>query len=136
MMSDGARRFYYYNNLLKSYPQERWVKLTAGELIVYYLIDTRVTCSDVNTPLSESLWQAVTVTGISEGPESQFFLKPLECAMGDMFLTHKFLYIVECLILLLEGDLLSKLHVQITFSSGPSTACSAVPYETMGEEKK
>ena len=74
-----------------------------GRKIVDFLIDTRATYSVVNSPLTESLWQAVTVTGISVSPESQFFLKPLECAVEDTVLTHRFLYILECPITLLEG---------------------------------
>lgn len=84
--------------------------------MVDFFIDIRVTYSVVDRPQTESLQQAVPVTGISGSPESQFFLKPLECAVGETVLTHKFLYFPECPIPLLGRDLLSRLRAQITFS--------------------
>ena len=73
-MSDGAQRFYYYNNLLKSLPpQQLQVKLTVGEQILDFLVNTGVTYSGVNRPLTKSLWQAVTITGISGNPSKANF---------------------------------------------------------------
>lgn len=105
-------------------------KLTVGRQIADFSIDTRAAYSTVNSPLTESLWQAVTVTVISVSPESQFFLKLLECAVGGTVLTHRFLCILECPITLLGRDLLSKLHAlsrKITaLPRDPSIACLAV----------
>lgn len=111
--------------------------------MVDFFIDIRVTYSVVDRPQTESLQQAVPVTGISGSPESQFFLKPLECAVGETVLTHKFLYFPECPIPLLGRDLMSILLSADHFLSrrttapptGPSRPCVAVPYETMGGRK-
>lgn len=70
----------------------------------------------VDRAQTESSQQAVPVNGISGSPESQFFLKSLECAVGDMVLIHKFLYFPECPIPFLGRDLMSRLLAQIIFS--------------------
>lgn len=92
----------YYNNLLKSPlpPGTSGKTVNGGTNGRLFFIDIRVTYSVVDRPQTEFLQRAVPITGISG---SQFFLKPLECAIGDMVLTHKFLYFLKCPISLLEG---------------------------------
>ena len=139
-MNNRAQMFHHYNNLWKSSLGSSGKSYSGGQ-IVDFSIDTRVTCAVVNRPPIESSWQAFITTGISGSPESQFFLKLLECAVGGTILIHKFLYIPECPLPLWEGTcypnfvLLSN-HFLSRRTAGPSRACLAVPYKTAGRRRK
>lgn len=69
------------------------------------------------------------LTGLSGKPQEQAFLKPLQCQLGELTLTHSFLYMPNCPILLLSGDLLCKLHAQVTFSPEKQQLYLQVPTE-------
>ena len=56
-----------------------------------------------------------TVVGATGDMAAHSFCKAHSCQLGGHLVTHKFLYLLECLVLLLCRDLLTKLGAQITF---------------------
>lgn len=59
----------------------------------------------------------MAISGVSEETSHKSFLHALKCHMGKIYLMYSFLDMFECLIPLLGQDLLTKLNVQVSFST-------------------
>ena len=94
------------------------------------LVDTGATYSVLNCKLTSLSKNAVSVVGVSGQTQNRPFLKPLECQIGDKKLSHTFLYMPDCPILLLGRDMLCTMNAQITFSPEKWLLCLEIPPES------
>ena len=92
-------------------------------------MDTSATFSVLNykwTLLSNSL---VAIVGVTCETQQRPMLQLLECNLGKQKLKHSFLYIPDCPIPFLGGDVVCKLNVQITISPKKKQFHLQVPLE-------
>ena len=114
----------------------------SGRQVADFLLNNEAILSMVNRPPTECLQHVITVTGISGSPESQFFLKPLECGR------YNFKYKIFIYSWVSNSTSGKGLAVQTSCSdhflslrttappAGPSRAHLAVPCETMWRRRK
>ena len=63
-----------------------------GNKPVDFLVDMGTTYSVLNTKVIKKSSDAVIVTGVNGQLQTQVFLQPLECQLGDQRIVHSFLY--------------------------------------------
>lgn len=65
------------------YPEEPWVQLTVGKMLVDFLVDMEATYSVLNVKWTKKISDVVMTTGVTEQLQNQEFLQTLECQLCD-----------------------------------------------------
>ena len=92
--------------------------MKVGGQSMTFMVDTGAERSVVTTPVAPLTGSTATIVGATGDMAAHSFCKAHSCQLGGHLVTHKFLYLLECLVLLLCRDLLTKLGAQITFAPG------------------
>ena len=77
-----------------------------------FLVDTGAACSTLSWPAGLSNHDC-TMTIVDGQPKARRFTSPPACGIRSIIITHSFLYMPECPVLLLRRDLLNKLGANI-----------------------
>ena len=99
-------------------PREPTVMMKVGGQSMTFMVDTGAERSVVTTPVAPLTGRTATIVGATGDMAAHSFCKAHSRQLGGHLVTHKFLYLLECLVLLLCRDLLTKLGAQITFAPG------------------
>ena len=92
--------------------------MKVGGQSMTFMVDTGAEHSVVTTPVAPLIGRTATIVGATGDMAAHSFFKAHSCQVGGHLVTHKFLYLPECPILLLGRGLLTKLGAQITFAPG------------------
>ena len=99
--------------------------MKVGGQSMTFMVDTGAERSVVTTPVVTCVLpvapltgRTATIVGATGDMAAHSFCKAHSRQLGGHLVTHKFLYLLECLVLLLCRDLLTKLGAQITFAPG------------------
>ena len=87
-----------------------------------FTVATGAEHSMVTTAVAPLTGRTATVVGATGDMAAHSFCKAHSRQLGGHLVTHKFLYLLECLVPLLCRDLLTKLGAQITFAPGKSVS--------------
>ena len=99
-------------------PREPTVMMKVGGQSMTFMLDTGAERSVVTTPVAPLTGRTATIVGATGDMAAHSFCKAHSRQLGGHLVTHKFLYLLECLVLLLCRELLTKLGAQITFAPG------------------
>ena len=88
--------------------------MKVGGQSMTFMVDTEH--SVVPTPVAPLTGRTAPIVGATGDMAAHSFFKAHSCQVGGHLVTHEFLYLPECPILLLGRGLLTKLGAQISFN--------------------